>query len=165
MLRLAITYILLSGVSATILWVSENKLAFMFEDSISLMIPLATLCGALSFAFYNFVDSIIKDLPKKSDLTPKQENQRAIVVESLTDLKGEVIINVIAVICLLMINYLFVKLSAHIESTTLSYAPQLRMIFLTCSGAALTTSFLICAVQLRGFLTANQLRKVLSNES
>jgi len=63
-LRLVATYIMLSGLSALALWGSEGKLAFMFEETISLMMPLATLCGALSFAFYNYVDGIMKDLPK-----------------------------------------------------------------------------------------------------
>jgi len=32
----------------------------------------------------------------------------------LTDLKGEVVVNVIAVLCLLMLNYVFVKLSVFL---------------------------------------------------
>lgn len=163
MLRLVATYIIFSGLSALALWGSEGKLAFMFEETISLMMPLATLCGALSFAFYNYVDGIMKDLPKSSEMQEGKSEQRKIVVGVLTELKGEVVANVIAVLCLLMLNYVFVKLSVFLIDAGLMYACELRLILLACSGGTLFTSFLVCVVQLKGFVTANELRKIVSN--
>lgn len=56
----------------------------------------------------------MKDLPKSSEVQEGKSEQRKVVVGVLTDLKGEVVVNVIAVLCLLMLNYVFVKLSVFL---------------------------------------------------
>lgn len=162
MIRLIIAYTLLSACSALALWLSEGGLAPIFKNSTTIMMPLATLCGALSFAFYNYVEGIIKDIPKNQEDQKESAQLRTIAIRSLTDLKGEVIVNVVLVILLLTINYILINLAAFLETKPLEKQQEIQIALLSFAGGGLFTSILVCVVQLKGFITANKLREFLA---
>jgi hypothetical protein len=161
-LRLVFAYIFLSSLCAVALWLGGRGIAPIFEGTVSIMMPLATLCGALSFAFYNYVEGIIKDIPREDFSNNLDIEKRTHVVKLLTDLKAEVVVNVIVVMILLVINYIFVHMAAFVEEKPLLIWCDLYTVFLSLAGGGLFTSVLVCVVQLKGFMVANKLREVLS---
>jgi hypothetical protein len=161
-IRLIIAYTLLSACSAVALWLSKGGLAPLFKNSTTVMMPLATLCGALSFAFYNYVEGIIKDIPKAQDSSAINSGLRTKAIIALTDLKGEVIVNVVLVIALLSVNYILINLAAFLETKLLASQQETQIALLSLAGGGLFTSILVCVVQLKGFMTANKLRELMA---
>lgn len=160
MLRLMIVFLVSFGLSYLSLWGTEGEAVPMFGSVNAILFVLAAMFGALSLAFFNYVEGVMKDVPKK--LKSQNLELYLSVVKALTDLKGEVIGNVLLVVALLVVAF-FAGAIAEMEFIQ-------RLKFSSCwmwgvqsvRGACLLSVIVVVCVQLAGFITANSLRAEVS---
>ena len=160
MLRLLFVFLPSFGLSFLSLWGTAGEVNPLFSNINAVLFVLCTLFGALSLAFFNYVEGVMKDVPKK--LKTKSPEGYLIVVGALTELKREVIVNVILVVMLLVLAY---AVGAFVEMTFLHrlvYAEYWIWCGLSIRGACLLTVLVVMFVQAAGFVTANKLRAEVS---
>ena len=92
MLKLIIAFLISSGLSFVALYFSCGMATPVFENTLSAFVTIAILFGALSFALYNYLDGITKDIPK--ELSKNKPNKYKHALKALSDLKREVIYNI-----------------------------------------------------------------------
>ncbi|GFM49277.1 hypothetical protein PSCICE_05440 [Pseudomonas cichorii] len=163
MFRLFLIFTGSFGASFFLLWATDGIAHTFFKNINSVMFPLGALFGALSFAFFNYVEGIIKDVPKK--LKTQKPAAYALVIKSLTNLKNEVILNVILVIFLTIIGFISSSADAIIPPFELEVKKYWTWCILALHGACFLTTLAVITVQLTGFITANNLRAELSMNS
>jgi hypothetical protein len=160
MYRLVTIFSLTILCSYLTLYFTNGEVTPIYREVLSAFLVIAALFGTLSFAFFNYIDGISKDLPSKDKFVSTDAFNKA--VEALQALRKEVISNVILVITLLVVDRAalglsdyFLENNFHVPNSMLWAILSLRVSCLSCT---LTAAFL----QLRGFVTANELRSILS---
>ena len=103
MFRLLFVFLTTFGLSFLSLWGSAGEASPLFSNVNPVLFVLGALFGALSLAFFNYVEGVMKDVPKKLKLQRPQAY--ALVIGALTDLKHEVIVNVFLVVVLLIVAF------------------------------------------------------------
>lgn len=143
-----------------ILWGTGGEASPLFTNVNPILFVFGTLFGALSLAFFNYVEGVMKDVPKKL----RMENPKAylVVINALTDLKREVIVNVILVVFLLAVAYVVGALSEMVALQGLDFSKWWGWSALSIRGACLFSVLGVMVVQAIGFVTANQLRAQIS---
>ena len=126
----------------------------LFESYFALL----TVFGATSLAFSNYLDTVIKDIPKEKILeSPEAYNA---VVDKFIDLKNELISNVLLFVCLIIINYILLgvydlKLSLCILSIKINWI----------IGSAQISMFVLATYtlynQISAFKIANEYKRVI----
>lgn len=160
MLRLLFVFLTSFGLSFLSLWGTAGEVSPLFSNINSVLFVLCTLFGALSLAFFNHVEGVMKDVPKK--LKTKSPQGYLMVVGALTELKHEVIVNVILVVMLLVLAYVVGAFVEVAFMQKLVYAKYWVWCALSIRGACLLTLLVVMFVQAAGFITANKLRAEVS---
>jgi len=156
MLRLILVVCASYAISLLSLWASEGGLSELFNDINLVMYPLGALFGALSLAFFNYLEGVIKDVPKKMRLD-KPESYRLVIL-TLTSLKREVVVNVVVVVVLILISFFLGPMSALLSLPRWDLGPIALWSGLAVKGACLISTVVIVFNQLSGFVIANDLR-------
>lgn len=125
-----------------------------------MLFVLGALFGALSLAFFNYVEGIMKDVPKKLKLQRPQAYVG--VINALTELKREVVVNVFLVVVLLMVAFFIGAISEMSFVQKFGGAKYWVWGALSIRGACLLSVLIVVFVQLAGFITANNLRAEIS---
>ncbi|MDD1010649.1 hypothetical protein M5G27_24550 [Pseudomonas shahriarae] len=160
MCRLVFVFLTSFGFCFLSLWGTAGEVSPIFNNVNPVLFVLGALFGALSLAFFNYVEGVMKDVPKKLRL----ENPKAyrVVIETLTNLKREVIINVILVFVLLVVAYVVGALSEIDFLQDPKFSKFWVWSALSIPGACLFSILVAMVVQVAGFVTANQLRAQIS---
>lgn len=160
MLRLIFVFVVSFCLLYISLWGTEGGFGVVFGNLNSILVALATLFGAMSLAFFNYVEGVMKDVPKKL----KFRNSRAYtqVVSTLTDLKQEVISNIFLVFILLLVAFVAGAVGDMAFVQGLDYSAFIGWGTLSIRGACLLSIVVATLVQLSGFVTANKLRAEIS---
>lgn len=160
MLRLLFVFFASFGLSYLSLWGSSGEASPIFNNVNAVLFVLGTLFGALTLAFFNYVEGIMKDVPKKLKLQKPQAY--ADVVIALTGLKGEVVGNFILVVALLVVAYIVGAVGEMPFIQRLELSMLWEWGCLSVRGACLISVLVVMLSQLSGFLTANDLRAEIS---
>ncbi|PFG58925.1 hypothetical protein DM05_3590 [Pseudomonas poae] len=160
MLRLLFVFVTSFGLSFLSLWGTAGEVSPLFSNINAVLFVLCTLFGALSLAFFNYVEGVMKDVPKKLKL--KSPKVYLVVVDALTELKREVILNVVVVVMLLVLAYVLGALAEMAFMQRLACAEFWAWGALSVRGACLLTVLVVMFVQAAGFVTANKLRAEVS---
>nr|WP_245226790.1 hypothetical protein [Pseudomonas sp. PvP009] len=110
----------------------------------------------MSLAFFNYVEGVMKDVPKKLRLRSSQAYVK--VVRALTDLKQEVISNIFLVVILLLVASVAGAVGDMAFLQCVKCSGFLVWALLSIRGACLLSIVVATLVQLAGFVTANKLR-------
>lgn len=102
----------------------------------------------------------MKDVPKK--LKQQKPTAYVMVIDALTDLKHEVIVNVFLVVILLMVAFVVGAIGDMAFMQKLDLSKYWVWGALSVRGACLLSVLVVMFVQLAGFVTANKLRAEIS---
>lgn len=160
MLRLLFVFVTSFGLSFLSLWGTEGEVSPIFSNVNPVLFVLGALFGALSLAFFNYVEGVMKDVPKKLKLQRPQAY--ALVIGALTDLKHEVIVNVFLVVVLLIVAFVVGAVGEMAFMQKLELSKYWVWGALSVRGACLLSVLVVVFVQLAGFVTANKLRAEIS---
>ncbi|WP_339486902.1 hypothetical protein [Pseudomonas sp. RL_5y_Pfl2_70] len=160
MVRLLFVFITSFSLCYLSLWGTKGETNPLFSNVNPVLFVLGALFGALSLAFFNYVEGVLKDVPKRL----KQQKPKAfiVVVEALTDLKHEVITNVVLVVVFLMVAFVVGAVSEMPFMQSVEPLNYLMWAALSVRGACLISVLMVMCVQLAGFVTANKLRAEIS---
>lgn len=156
MFRLFLVFVVSFGISFLSLWMTDGVISPLFNSVNTVVLPLSALFGALSFAFFNYVEGVIKDVPKKLKL--QKPKAYVVVISTLTDLKREVVVNVILVVFLLIFSFVVGAIGEMVSIQGWGLSDYWVWGGLSLRGACLLITLVVIVVQLRGFITANNLR-------
>ncbi|MBP1138718.1 hypothetical protein ACTACN_25010 [Pseudomonas syringae] len=156
MLRVFFVFFASFGLSYFSLWGSEGRASAVFNNVNTALFALAALFGAMSLAFFNYVEGVMKDVPKKLRLRSSQAYVK--VVRALTDLKQEVISNIFLVVILLLVASVAGAVGDMAFLQCVKCSGFLVWALLSIRGACLLSIVVATLVQLAGFVTANKLR-------
>lgn len=160
MYRLATIFVMATLCGYLTLYFTDGAVVPIYNEILSAFLVIAALFATLSFAFFNYIDGISKDLPSKDKVASVEALNKA--VETLQALRKEVISNVILVIVLLVLDRTALGLLGYFSTNNFNVSSHILWLLLSfrvsCIACTLTAAF----VQLRGFLTANELRSILS---
>lgn len=161
MIKLVLILASSGTISFVILYFTGGVATPVFTNTLGAFITVTMVFGALSFALYNFLDGITKDLPKKllKDNPDKYRN----AVKALNALKREVISNIVLIIALLLIERILLGVNEMINGGDWNLPDWVDWGVISARVACLVAGIYAALIQFRGFLTANELRTVLMN--
>lgn len=142
-----------------ILHLSGGLLAPVFISALGAFVTITMLLGALSFALYNYLDGITKELPKK--LLKESPDRYQSALRALGDLKREVISNIILVIALLLSERVLSGTQEALNGGDWELCAWVDWAVISARTACLTAGIYAALTQFRGFLTANEMRTVM----
>ncbi|POA50742.1 MULTISPECIES: hypothetical protein [unclassified Pseudomonas] len=142
------------------LWGTAGAGSPLFNNVNPVLFVLGALFGALSLAFFNYVEGVMKDVPKK--LKQQKPTAYSIVVDTLTDLKREVIVNVVVVVVFLMLAFVVGAVVEVASMQKMELSKYWEWMALSVRGACLLSVLVVMFVQMAGFVTANKLRAEVS---
>jgi hypothetical protein len=160
MLRLSFAFFTSFSLFFLLLWGTGGEAAPLFGSVNAVIFVLGALFGALSLAFFNYVEGVMKDVPKKLKIQKPQAYK--LVVGSLTDLKHEVIVNVVLVVALLMLAVVVGAFGDMAFVQRLVLSEYWGWGVMSVRGACLLSVLVVLLVQAAGFITANKLRAEIS---
>lgn len=146
--------------SYSLLWVTCGGAAPLFVDLFAVVVPMAALFGPLSFAFFNFLEGVIKDLPRELRLS--KPDAYAGVVCLVADLKKEIIVNVVLVLMLFFIVFVVSRVEVIIAGSHWVAPIWFLWAGMALKGACVLTCLAAVIIQLQGFIIANELRTELA---
>jgi hypothetical protein len=160
MTKFILIFTLAFSVALLFTYYTKSLAAPIFQELLSAFVVLTLITGTLSYALHAYVDSVSKDV--FSDGNNKDKNSYNTVIESLTELKKEILVNAFAVVGLLVLeriahgfSLIFPVSSAEPFNWPWACAISVRV-------ACFTLSLFIAAIQFRGFIIANEYRSVIS---
>lgn len=159
MLKLIFIFLISSGLSFATLYFSCGMATPVFENTLSAFVTIAILFGALSFALYNHLDSITKDIPK--ELSKAKPNKYKNALRALSDLKREVIYNIALIILLLLLERTLFGVGEVIYGASSDLPIWVGWAIISARVSCLVVGIYAAIIQFRGFLTANDLRTIL----
>jgi hypothetical protein len=160
MLRLTFVFVVSFSLSFLLLWGTAGTASPLFDNINAILYVLGALFGALSLAFFNYVEGVMKDVPKKLKL--KNAQAYIMVVTSLTELKSEVVANVCLVVVLLVLMFVVGAIGEMEFIREVGVSIYWFWGALSVRGACLLSVLIVVFVQLSGFITANNLRAEIS---
>lgn len=159
MIKLIFSFLISSGLSFAALYFSHGVVSPVFENTLSAFVTIAILFGTLSFALYNYLDGINKDVPKK--LLKNKPNKYKRALTALSDLKREVIYNIVLIMLLLILERTLFGVGEVAFGLGSSVPVWLGWVIISARFSCLVIGVYAAIVQFRGFLTANDLRTTL----
>lgn len=159
MLKLIFAFLISSGLSFATLYFSCGMATAVFENTLSSFVTIAILFGALSFALYNYLDGITKDIPKELLKTKPKKYKHTL--NALNDLKREVIYNIALIIFLLLLERTLFGVGEVIYDASSNLPTWVGWAIISARVSCLVVGIYAAIVQFRGFLTANDLRTVI----
>ncbi|MCF5223123.1 hypothetical protein [Pseudomonas syringae] len=160
MVRVFFVFFVSFGLSYISLWGTEGQVSAVFNNVNAVLFALAALFGAMSLAFFNYVEGVMKDVPKKLRLQNSQAYVK--VVGALTDLKQEIIYNIFLVVVLLLVAFVAGAFGDMAFLKCVKCYDFLVWAVLSIRGACLLSIVVATLVRLAGFVTANKLRAEIS---
>jgi len=160
MARLLFVFLTSFGLCYLSLWGTSGTVSPLFSNVNPVLFVLGALFGALSLAFFNYVEGVLKDVPKK--LKQQRPTAFLIVVKTLTDLKSEVIVNVILVVVFLMVAFVVGAIGEMAFMQKVGLLSCWAWVAFSVRGACLISVLVVMFIQLAGFVTANKLRAEIS---
>lgn len=144
-----------------ILAATSGSASIIIHDALSpaATMAIAAIFSALSVGFYTHLDGIVKDIPEKSKL--KNPDGRDSAIESLQELRVEVIKNAALVLVLIVFSMLLYGTSNYLKQE--KAAPEwAEWIVYSLRAACVGVSVVAALIQLKGFITATKLRSVIA---
>lgn len=160
MVRLLFVFITSFSLCYLSLWGAAGETSSLFSGVNPVLFVLGALFGALSLAFFNYVEGVMKDVPKK--LKHQKPTAYVVVVDALTDLKREVIVNVVLVVVFLMVAFVVGAVGEMAFIQKINLSKYWVWTALSVRGACLFSVLVVIFVQMAGFVTANKLRAEIS---
>lgn len=160
MVRLLFVFMTSFSLCYLSLWGTAGSVSPLFSNVNPVIFVLGALFGALSLAFFNYVEGVMKDVPKK--LKQRKPTAYVMVINSLTDLKSEVIINVVLVVVFLMVAFVVGAIGDMAFVQKIEHIKYWIWAALSVRGACLFSVLVVMFVQLAGFVTANKFRAEIS---
>lgn len=160
MVRLLFVFMMSFILCYLVLWGTTGSASPLFSNVNPVLFVLGALFGALSLAFFNYVEGVMKDVPKK--LKQQKTAAYTMVINALTDLKSEVIGNVILVVVFLMVAFVVGAIGEMGFMQKLETVKCWAWVALSVRGACLFSVLIVMFVQVAGFMTANRLRAEIS---
>lgn len=162
MVKLILVLIFSAALSFAALYFSGGIVFPVITNALSAFLTIVMLFGALSFAFYNYLDAIMKDLPRKFLKEDPEKYENAL--NALTNLKKEVILNVIMMVVLFLLERGLMGVGEIIDSNTWDLPARMDWMLVSLRCAFLAAGVYAVFVQFFGFITANELRTVLMKQ-
>jgi hypothetical protein len=135
MLRLSFSFFTSFGLFFLLLWGTGGEAAPLFGSVNAVLFVLGALFGALSLAFFNYVEGVMKD---------------------------EVIVNVVLVVVLLMLAVVVGAFGDMAFVQRLVLSEYWVWGAMSVRGACLLSVLVVLLIQAAGFVTANKLRAEIS---
>lgn len=159
MVRFVLVFVLAFCVSLLITFYAQNVIAPIFDQLLAAFIVIALITGTTSYALFAYVDTITKDVA--ADKTDVDESRVQAVIDKLSDLKREILINAFAVVGLLLLeklahgySLLFPTSEAELFNWHWAVSTSLRM-------ACFASSAVIVAIQFHAFMLASDYRRIM----
>lgn len=160
MIRFSLIFTLAFSVALLITYHAHNLAAPVFQELLSAFVGLTTITGTLSYALYTYVEGVAKDVA--ADKSIRTHDNYNVAIESLSDLKKEILVNAFAVIALFVLetvshgySLLFPLTPAAPFNWNWAFAISIRV-------ACFVLSVYVASIQFRGFIIANEYRAVIS---
>ena len=160
MTRFILVFVLAFSIALLITFYTESLAAPIFDELLSAFIVLSLITGTVSYALYAYVDTIAKDVA--ADQRARQHERYEAVIDKLSVLKREILVNAFAVVGLLVterlahgFSLLFPTDATQPFNWYWASAISVRMACFACSAS-------IAAIQFRGFIHANEYRRIIS---
>ncbi|WP_446809465.1 hypothetical protein ACH50O_19760 [Methylomonas sp. 2BW1-5-20] len=160
MIRFILVFLLAFSLALLITFYVSSLALPIFQELLSVIVPLAVVTGTLSYALYSYVDGVLKDV--SSDAKVKGVEGFGATIQSLTSLKKEILANAFAVIGLLLIERFSHGLSLIFPVSKEEPFNWFWAIAVSMRVACFASSVAVAAVQCRGFIIANDYRAVIS---
>ncbi|MFC1866551.1 hypothetical protein ACFL0H_00195 [Thermodesulfobacteriota bacterium] len=159
-LKLLVIFFLSWIAGFLILKVSNGCIVPVFEETLAAFIVVVLFATALSFALFNFVDNISKDISNYKEQFNQTKYQETI--QRLSVLKKEIILNA----GMILIFFLFERVAKGVF--TAMNVPNISAfqlwlgILISFRISCFFVSFIAVVIQLRGFITAIEFRSITS---
>ncbi|TWI68534.1 hypothetical protein LZ24_02506 [Desulfobotulus alkaliphilus] len=160
MTRFILLFILAFSTALCVTYYIEGLSVLIFQELLSAFIVIAMITGTLSYALYAYVDSVIKDVAANENNSEGTNYNK--VIEKLTELKKEILVNAFSVVGLLVVEriahgfaLIFPVTSGNPFNWAWAFAISIRV-------ACLFLSIVIAAIQFHGFIIANEYRAIIS---
>lgn len=162
MIRFALIFTLAFSVALLITYHAQDLAAAIFQELLSAFIVLATITGTLSYALYAYVEGVAKDVAANEK--NKGHASYNAVIDSLSSLKKEILVNAFAVVGLLLLERLahgFSLLFPVCQTVSFNWP---WAVAISIRVACFVLSTYVAAIQFRGFIVANEYRAIISRE-
>lgn len=148
-------YILVSLILCfAVLHITNGAAKKLFDTVLTVFPFFVTAASALTWALFNYIEGVLKDVIELKGDQKKIDT----AINSLTDLKNEVISNAAFIIFLLILDAVFNGLSSlYGGSSTLA-----QWLFLSVRGCIIFLAIYAAHDQFQGFKTAQQFRLVIN---
>lgn len=160
MIRFFLIFTLAFSVALLITYHTQDLAVPIFQELLSAYIVLTMITGTLSYALYAYVEGVAKDVA--ADEAKRSHAGYNAVINNLSSLKNEILVNAFAVVGLLILerfahgfSLLFPVSSAAPFNWPWAVAISIRL-------ACFMLSAYVAAIQFRGFIVANDYRAVIS---
>jgi len=160
MIRFALIFTLAFSFALLITYHTQNLAAPIFQELLSAFIVLTTITGTLSYALYAYVEGVAKDVA--TDEKKKDHSSYNAVIDSLSSLKKEILVNAFAVVGLLILERVAHGLSLLFPVSQTDPFNWPWALAISIRVACFILSVYVAAIQFRGFIVANEFRVVIS---
>lgn len=160
MIRFVLIFMFAFSTALLITYYAEDLAEPIFQELLSAFIVLTMITGTLSYALYAYVEGVAKDVA--ADEKKKDHASYGAVIESLSSLKKEILVNAFAVVGLLVferVTHGFSLLFPISQTDPFNWhwatAISIRV------GCFLLSAY-VAAIQFWGFIVANEYRAIIS---
>ncbi len=160
MIRFILIFALAFSIALLITYHTKNLAAPIFQELLSAFIVLTMITGTLSYALYAYVEGVAKDVA--TDKKKKDHSSYNAVIDSLSNLKREILVNAFAVVGLLILERVAHGFSLLFPVSQEDPFNWLWALSISIRVACFILSVYVAAIQFRGFIVANEYRAVIS---
>lgn len=159
--RLLLIFSIFFAAVYTLLAATSGSASIIIHDALSpaATMAIAAIFSALSVGFYTHLDGIVKDIPEKSKL--KNPDSRDSAIESLQELRVEVINNAALVLILVAFSMLLYGTSNYLKQEKIT-REWIEWLVYSLRAACAGVSVVAALIQMKGFITATKLRSVIA---
>ena len=118
------------------------------------------ITGTLSYALYAYVEGVAKDVA--ADVAKKNHTSYNVVIDNLSSLKKEILVNAFAVVGLLVLERFAHGFSLLFPISNATPFNWLWAVAISIRVACFILSAYVAAIQFHGFIVANEYRAVIS---
>jgi hypothetical protein len=160
MTRFALIFTLAFSLALLITYHTQNLAAPIFQELLSAFIVLTMITGTLSYALYAYVEGVAKDVA--TDEKKKDHSSYNAVIDSLSNLKKEILVNAFAVVGLLILERVAHGFSLLFPVSQTDPFNWPWALAISTRVACFILSVYVAAIQFRGFIVANEFRAIIS---
>ncbi len=160
MIRFILIFTLAFSVALLITYHTQNLAAPIFQELLSAFIVLTMITGTLSYTLYAYVEGVAKDVA--TDKKKKSHTSYNAVIDSLSSLKKEILVNAFAIVGLLILERIAHGFSLLFPVSNIAPFNWSWAAAISIRVACFILSAYVAAIQFRGFIVANDYRAVIS---